>query len=225
MAVDLSKGGRVNLAKIGADSGVTTAITSIAIGLQWKPQIQGSSGNDFDLDASAFLVRKNAAGNDVCAEDDFIFYGLPRQLGDTSHQIGKPFYNKDKSVHHSGDNRKGDGPEQDDEVITLNLPVIRSEITKVPIIITIDQADARRQNFGQVRDAIATIYDVTNGGKTAIGKFDMTEDASTDTAMHVCDIYRTTEGSQDWKVNPVGEGSTMGLAAICAHFGLQTVNG
>ena len=62
MAVNLSKGQRVSL-----DKNMSMAL----VGLGWDVNMY-DGGNDFDLDASAFMLGANGK---VRSDNDFIFYG------------------------------------------------------------------------------------------------------------------------------------------------------
>ena len=70
------------------------------------------------------------------------------------------FYNQLKSdngaVEHTGDKplRVGDG---DDEVIKVNLSQVPADIEKIAVTVTIHDAQARNQNFGQVSNAFIRV--------------------------------------------------------------------
>ena len=204
MAVNLGKGAKVSLAKAATDAGITTPLAKVAIGLAWDPQV--ATGQDFDLDASVLMVD----ANNKCRDDRFVYYGL-------ASAAGQPFTSKDGSVQHSGDNRKGDAA-GDDEVITVDLNAVPAEVDKLVIIVTIHDAVARKQNFGQVNNAKATLYDVTNGAPVELLKYELNEDMSNDTAVHVCSLYRK---GGEWKFDAAGAGQVEGLDAICRVFGLD----
>jgi len=54
---------------------------------------------------------------------------------------------------HNGDNRTGAG-DGDDETISVNLTQVPSDIQKIAFTITIHEAEARNQNFGQVSNSL-----------------------------------------------------------------------
>ena len=193
MGVNLSKGQRVSL-----DKGISWAL----VGLGWDVN-RYDGGSDFDLDASAFLV---GADGRVRKDEDFIFYG---NLTST-----------DGSVRHTGDNRTGDG-DGDDEVILLNLEKVPAEIQKIAITVTIYDAQARGQNFGQVSNAYVRVARMANeNDMTGIEelRFDLVEEYSIETALVVCEIYRNN-GS--WEFNAVGAGYSGGLEALCRSYGVN----
>ena len=190
MALSLQKGGNLSLSK------TDLSLTKILIGLGWDER--STDGAGFDLDASAFLLT---ASGKVRGDADFIFYN---QLKST-----------DGSVEHTGDNRTGQG-DGDDESMKVDLSKVPADITKVAFTVTIHDADARRQNFGQVANAfIRVVNDVTG---TEIVRYDLAEDYSTETAMVFGELYRHNE---EWKFRAVGQGYVGGLKAMCDQYGIQ----
>jgi tellurium resistance protein TerD len=115
-------------------------------------------------------------------------------------------------VRHSGDNRTGEG-DGDDETIYVNLGTIDAKITEVVIAVTIDEAEARRQNFGQVRDAFIRIYDSSNGQELL--KYELDEDFSTETAVEFGRLYKR---SGSWKFEAIGRGRAGGLEALANQY-------
>lgn len=190
MAISLSKGGNVSLSK--SEPG----LTKILIGLGWDAR--ATDGADFDLDASAFLLGENGK---VPNDNAFIFYNN--------------LCSNDGSVEHTGDNRTGDG-DGDDEALKVDLPKVPASIQTVAITVTIHDAEARRQNFGQVKNAFIRIVNDETGKE--IARYDLSEDYSTETAMIFGEIYR--HGSE-WKFRAVGQGYSGGLAAMCAQYGIS----
>lgn len=190
MAVTLSKGGNVSLAK------VDPSLKNVKIGLGWDTR--STDGQDFDLDASAFLLTD--AGK-VRGDQDFIFYNNLRS--------------SDGSVTHTGDNRTGEG-EGDDESLVIELNKVPAEVTKVVFVVTIHDATTRRQSFGQVANAFIRL--VNNDTNVEAARYDLSEDASTETAMLFGELYRH---NGDWKFRAVGQGYAGGLASVCAQYGIN----
>lgn len=190
MAVSLAKGGNVSLSK------TAPALSRILIGLGWDAR--STDGNDFDLDASAFLLGENGK---VQKDEDFIFYG---QLRSTC-----------GSIEHAGDNRTGAG-EGDDEVLKVALEKVPAAIRRIVITVTIHEAESRKQNFGQVSNAFMRIVNLDND--VEIVRFDLSEDYGTETAMIFGEVYRHND---EWKFKAVGQGYSGGLAAMCHQFGVN----
>lgn len=195
MAVSLSKGGKVSLAKVAADAGIQGGLSKLIIGLGWSVN-RYDGGADFDLDASAFLL---GASGKVRSDEDFIFYNQTDGPG----------------VHHTGDNRTGEG-DGDDEQIQIDLTAVPADVEKIDFTVTIDQADARNQNFGMVEDSYVRVVDEATG--TELIRYDLGEDFSVETAIVVAELYRH---NGEWKFNAIGSGFSGGLAALCNNFGVN----
>jgi tellurium resistance protein TerD len=185
----LAKGNNLSLTK------TSPGLTVATVGLGWDPRT--TSGEAFDLDASALLIGANGK---VRSSADFIFYNQPAAA--------------DGSVVHLGDNRSGEG-DGDDEQITVELQKVAADVQRVVIAVSIDRADERRQNFGQVRGAYCRVLD-QDGNE--IVRFDLSEDAAPETAMVFAEVYRN---GAEWKFKAVGQGYTTGLAGIAGDFGVQ----
>jgi tellurium resistance protein TerD len=190
MAVSLSKGGNVSLSK------ESPGLKDILVGLGWDAR--ATDGGDFDLDASAFLLKGDGK---VRGDNDFIFYNNLRT--------------SDGSVEHTGDNRTGVG-EGDDEAIKIALDKVPQDVQKVAVAVTIHDAEARRQNFGMVSNAFIRI--VNQADNKEIARFDLSEDMSTETAMIFGEIYRH---GGEWKFKAVGQGYAGGLGPVAKSFGVN----
>lgn len=190
MAISLNKGGKLSLSKEAPD------LKKVLIGLGWDAR--ATDGVDFDLDASAFLL---GADGKVRSEADFIFYN---QLKSTC-----------GSVQHTGDNRTGAG-EGDDEALMVDLTRVPADVQKITFTVTIHEADQRRQNFGQVQNAFIRLVNAETN--TEVARYDLAEDASTETAMIFGELYRY---GSEWKFGAVGQGYAGGLAAMCRQYGIN----
>lgn len=186
----LSKGGNLSLTK--TDPGLQKAV----VGLGWDPRT--TTGEAFDLDASALLLGANGK---VRSDADFIFYNQPST--------------PDGSVAHQGDNRTGEGS-GDDEVIAVDLAAVPADVERIIIAVSIDQADVRRQNFGQVRSAYCRVLNAAT--EQEVVRFDLSEDAASETAMIFSELYRH---NGEWKFRAVAQGYATGLAGIATDFGIQ----
>jgi tellurium resistance protein TerD len=190
MSISLNKGGRLSLSK------EAPGLTHVLIGLGWDAR--ATDGAAFDLDASAFMLSANGKAR---SEADFIFYN---QLKSTC-----------GSVEHTGDNLTGEG-EGDDEAIKVDLTKVPTEVEKIAFTVTIHEADQRKQNFGQVGNAYIRVVNADNS--TEITRYDLAEDASTETAMIFGELYRH---SGEWRFTAVGQGYAGGLAAMCHQYGIN----
>ena len=190
MAISLQKGGNVSLSK------EAPGLSKMIIGLGWD--VRATDGTAFDLDGSAFLL--NASGK-VRSDADFIFYNQSKSA--------------DGSVEHTGDNRTGEG-EGDDEQIIVDLTKVPADVEKIAISVTIHDAEARNQNFGQISSAF--IRCVNADGNTEIARFDLSEDASVETAMIFGEIYRH---NGEWKFKAIGLGFKGGLGPLAKNYGVN----
>ena len=191
MPVCLQKGQKVSITK------GNPGLSKVVVGLGWDVN-QFDTGGDFDLDAAAFLLTDNGK---VSKSEDFVFFG------NLTHPSG--------SVQHMGDNLTGAG-EGDDEQIKIDLSAVPANITKIAFTVTIYEAEARRQNFGQVNNAFIRIYNETNGEELL--RYDLGEDFSIETAAVFGELYKN---GSEWKFNAIGSGYQGGLAALCANFGVE----
>lgn len=190
MAVSLSKGGNVSLSKEAPTMSVAMA------GLGWDAR--ATDGSAFDLDASVFMVDE--AGK-VISDAHFIFFN------NANSPCG--------SIEHQGDNLTGAG-DGDDEQIKIHFSKVPADVKKLVVAVTIHDADQRKQNFGQVNNAFMRI--INNDDNVEIARFDLSEDASTETAMIFGELYHHNE---EWKFKAVGQGFSGGLAALASQHGVN----
>ncbi|MFD3945981.1 TerD family protein [Streptomyces sp. NPDC058579] len=190
MTVSLAKGGNVSLSK------EAPGLTAVIVGLGWD--VRTTTGAGHDLDASALLLNETGK---VASDGHFVFYN----------NLTSP----DGSVEHTGDNLTGEG-EGDDEAIKVNLAAVPADITKIVFPVSIHDAQNRGQSFGQVRNAFIRVVNQTGGAELA--RYDLSEDAATETAMVFGELYRH---GTDWKFRAVGQGYASGLAGIATDFGVH----
>ncbi|MBT0567674.1 TerD family protein [Williamsia sp. CHRR-6] len=190
MSVSLAKGGNVSLSKEAPN------LRSISVGLGWD--VRGTDGAGYDLDASALAVGSNRK---VLSDRHFIFYN----------NLQSP----DGAIEHAGDNRTGEG-DGDDEVITIDLAALDPAVETVVFPVTIHDAENLRQNFGQVYNAFIRVVDRADDRELA--RYDLSEDASTETAMVFGEVYR--RGSE-WKFRAIGQGYASGLRGIALDYGVN----
>ena len=191
MPINLSKGQKVDLTKGNA------GLDSILVGLGWDTN-KYDGGHEFDLDVSVFMTGDNGK---VENETNFVFYNNPQDGAG--------------SVIYSGDNRTGEG-EGDDESVKVTLSKVPANVQKISFTVTIHEADARGQNFGQVSNAYIRIVDTAKNEELL--RYDLGEDYSIETALVVAELYRH---NGEWKFAAVGSGFQGGLAALCRNFGLN----
>jgi tellurium resistance protein TerD len=192
MGVSLSKGGNVSLTKQAGAAG----LSAVTVGLGWD--VRTTTGTEFDLDASALLVKQDGQ---VLSDKHFIFYG----------NLTSP----EGAVEHTGDNLTGEG-EGDDEQINVTMGSVPPEVDKIVFPVSIYDAEGRSQSFGQVRNAFIRV--VNRANQEELARYDLSEDASTETAMVFGELYRS---GAEWKFRAVGQGYSAGLAGIARDFGVS----
>ena len=190
MGVSLTKGGNVSLTKSAP------GLTAVMVGLGWD--VRTTTGTDFDLDASAILA--DTAGK-VVSDKHFVFFN----------NLTSP----DGSVEHLGDNLTGAG-DGDDEQIKVNLAAVPAEVDKIVFPVSIYDGGNRSQSFGQVRNAFIRV--VNQADSNELARYDLSEDASTETAMVFGELYRN---GAEWKFRAVGQGYASGLEGIARDFGVN----
>ncbi len=176
MAINLQKGQREAI-----------NAPEFVIGLGWDTN-STSTGSSFDLDASVFILGENKK---ILSDEHFIFYN----------NLKSP----DHAVEHAGDNLTGAG-DGDDEQIHIDLSKIDLRATEICVVVTIHDAENRRQNFGQVRNSFMRIFDAGSGADLL--KYELEEDFSIETAVEFGRIYKR---NNEWKFEAIGAGMKGGL--------------
>ncbi|MFH8972445.1 TerD family protein [Streptomyces sp. NPDC017890] len=189
MGVTLAKGGNVSLSKAAPN------LTQVLVGLGWDAR--STTGAPFDLDASALACSSGR----VLGDEWFVFYN----------QLKSP----DGSIEHTGDNLTGEG-DGDDESVLIDLSAVPAQCDKIVFPVSIHMADERGQTFGQVSNAFIRVVNQADGQELA--RYDLSEDASTETAMIFGELYRY---QGEWKFRAVGQGYASGLRGIALDFGVN----
>ena len=190
MAVSLSKGSNVSLSK------EAPGLSEVIVGLGWDPRV--TDGTEFDLDASIFVTGDSGK---VLNDASFIFYNNKKS--------------QDGSVEHLGDNRSGQG-DGDDEQVNVKLTGLAADVKKLVFAVTIHDADARKQSFGQVSNAYIRVLNKADGKE--IARYDLSEDASTETAMIFGELYRHND---EFKFKAIGQGFAGGLKPLAEAHGVS----
>ncbi len=182
--INLVKGQRIRL-----------ALKKVNVGLGWRPNDTG--GADFDLDASAFLLDE---GGKTPADEFFVFYNNQKS--------------PDGAVASSGDDLTGGNSEEgDDETLSVDLTRLDRRVTQIVFTATIYEAEARRQNFGQVRDSYMRIYNADTNEE--IAKYELEEDFSIETAVVFGRLYQK---GGEWKFEASGIGVKGGLEELVGKY-------
>lgn len=192
MAINLEKGGRYNLSK------EAPGLTSVRVGLGWDANAF-DTGGEFDLDVSMFVCAKDAAENPkLISEEYFLFYNNKKT--------------PDGAVSHTGDSRKGEAA-GDDESISIDLAKLNSRADELSVIVTIHEATARRQNFGQVKNSYIKLYNDITG--EVLAKYALEDDFSGETAVQFGSLFKK---DGQWLFKAVGSGYKKGLNDFVAAY-------
>jgi tellurium resistance protein TerD len=184
MAINLQKGQKIDI-----------GLSNISVGLGWNPN--EGTGAAFDLDASAIMIDSSRT---IPSEAFFVFYGNPNSA--------------DASLHHTGDDPTGGNSDGgDDESIVVDLTKVDPRIQEILFVVTIHEAQARKQNFGQVRDSYIRLVDNTTG--TEVAKYELGEDFSIETGIEFGRLYKR-EGK--WKFEASGIGYKEDLAFFLSKY-------
>ncbi|MDR2042290.1 MAG: TerD family protein [Tannerella sp.] len=176
MAINLTKGQRIEI-----------GLSKVNVALGWDPN-QGT-GSDFDLDACAFMVGSNRK---LPGDDFFVFYNNPQS--------------PDEAVESSGDDTTGGSSGGDDETLSVDLDKVDPQVQEIIFTVTIHDCEARKQNFGQIRNSFIRIYNARNNEE--IARYDLDEDFSIETAVEFGRLYRK---GTEWKFEAMGIGYKGGL--------------
>ena len=183
MAIELEKGQRIGI-----------KLEKVGVGLGWDPN--EGSGEDFDLDASTFMLGEN---HKLPRDEIFVFYN----------NLKSP----DGAVESMGDDRTGGSSDGDDETLNVDLSKVDPRVTEIIFTATIYKAAERRQNFGQVHNSYIRLYNaITN---EEIARYDLDEDFSIETAIEFGRIYR--RGSE-WRFEALGLGNKGGMQALVDKY-------
>ena len=188
MGINLSKGERINLSK------EAPSLKKVGVGLGWDTNAT-DTGVDFDLDASVFMLGANGK---IPTEKNFIFYNN--------------LISPDGAIKHTGDNLTGAG-DGDDETINVELAKVDATINDLVFVVTIHEAEKRKQNFGQVHNAFIRLYDLDTNKE--IAKYDLEEDFSKETAIEFGKLYKK---DNQWRFQAVGQGFNSGLQGFVDKF-------
>lgn len=187
--INLEKGGRINLAKNNP------GLTKVKVGLGWDAK-SFDTGAAFDIDASVFVLGQGK----LLSDNHFVFYN----------NLQTP----EGAVRHSGDNRDG-AAQGDDETVNIDLAALPPNADEISFVVTIHEADQRRQNFGQVRNSAIRLYDANSG--TIIGQYKLEEEYSTETALQFGSVKKNDAG--EWSFVAVGAGYRRGLLDFVRAYG------
>ena len=179
MAINLQKGQKIEI-----------GLTKMTIGLGWDPN--EGTGYDFDLDASAIMIDSDRK---LVSEEYFVFYN----------NLNSP----DGALTHTGDDPSGKNSDgDDDEAIVIDLDKVDSRVEEILFVVTIEDFERRRQNFGQVRNSYIRVVD--NSTNQEIAKYELDEDFSIETGVEFGRLYKRN-GSWKFEASGIGYRADLGF--------------
>ena len=185
-ALNLKKNDILNLAK------KNPGLKKVILGAGWDV---ASGGQDFDLDIAAFLLNANGKVQNI--PDDVIFFNNMQGQG----------------IYLEGDNRTGAG-EGDDERIRIDLESIPAHVQKIVFVVTIHEAQAKRQTLGMVENSYVRLLDEENKERE-ICRFNLKENGSTVTSVIFSELYKQ---NGEWQFKAIGEGKIADLNGILGIY-------
>ena len=102
----------------------------------------------------------------------------------------------------------------DDERLLIDLQAIDSNIAKIAFVVTIHNAQAKRQTFGMIDNSYVRLLDAENNEKE-LCRFNLKEDGSTSTSVIFAELYKA---GSEWEFKAVGEGRIADLNGILALY-------
>lgn len=179
MAINLQKGQKIDI-----------GLSNITVGLGWDPN--GGTGHNFDLDASAIMINEDRK---LLGESYFVFYN----------NLSSP----DGALLHTGDDPTGGNSDgDDDEAIKVDLTKIDPKVEEILFVVTIEDFERRKQNFGQVRNSYIRIVDDINGEE--IAKYELGEDFSIETGVEFGRLYKRN-GNWRFEASGIGYRADLGF--------------
>jgi len=179
MAINLQKGQKIDI-----------GLTKMTIGLGWDPN--EGTGHAFDLDASAIMIDSSRK---LVGEDYFVFYN----------NLSSP----DGALTHTGDDPTGGNSDgDDDEAIIIDLDKVDARVEEILFVVTIEDFERRKQNFGQVRNSYIRVVD--NSNHEEIAKYELDEDFSIETGVEFGRLYKRN-GSWKFEASGIGYKADLGF--------------
>ena len=99
----------------------------------------------------------------------------------------------------------------------MTLAAVPAECEKIVfLVLDLRRGHPRRSPSDRSRNAFIRV--VNQADKVELARYDLSEDASTETAMVFGELYRN---GSEWKFRAIGQGYASGLAGIARDFGIN----
>lgn len=191
----------INLTK-GQNVRIDKGVQKVRVGLSWD-----TGEKEVDLDVLALELDNKTDGK--CISDEYVvFYNSVRKTAQ-----GKPT-DPNQAVIHSGDNRTGEG-DGDDETIEVDFSKVDPRVQAILFVVNIYDAEARHQNFGQVKNPRARLYFENANVPDLV--YELDEDFDTQICVEFCILYRH---DGQWKFKAIGDGNSNNLLEEMRKYGI-----
>jgi stress response protein SCP2 len=151
-----------------------------------------------DVDMSAFMLGDNGK----CLGDEwFIFYGQPSS--------------KDNSISYNKNTNGANSYEK--AIVNIDFNRVDSRISKLAVVLTIDEALTNKLNFSMLANTYLKIVDASNNNE--ICTFVLNDYYKEVTSMVLGEVYKHKD---TWKFNCIGNGVAKDLAGLCEMYGIET---
>lgn len=168
---------------------------SLRAGIGWD----FSGTQVYDIDIEAFMLDETEKVPD---DSWIVFYG----------QLRSP----DGSVIHRGDSSEGKNFGADCEQIDIKLDSVSRHISKIALVMTINEAKQHGYNFSGMKDAYIRFTDMSSGKE--IFRYELTDYYREVVSMVVGELYFR---NGEWRFNPVGMGTGDDLEGLCNRYGIE----
>lgn len=168
---------------------------SLRAGIGWD----FSGTQVYDIDIEAFMLDETEKVPD---DSWIVFYG----------QLRSP----DGSVIHRGDSSEGKNFGADCEQIDIKLDSVSRDISKIALVMTINEAKQHGYNFSGMKDAYIRFTDMSSGKE--IFRYELTDYYREVVSMVVGELYFR---NGEWRFNPVGMGTGDDLEGLCNRYGIE----
>ena len=211
MAINLSKGQRIDLTKKSSSGEAVGTLTKFCVGVNWgaleveKKKLFGGTKivkQAVDLDLSCIMLYEDSENFDHLYSPDY----NPQMLAKIGLPPGK-LLSRDGALRHSGDDRSGDldGDDGlDNEIISVDLTRIDPKIDRIFFFIN----NATNEDFYQIPFAKIRMYEGTPRRVDQVyATFDVTSDSaySGRKSMIMGKLYKK---NGEWKFNAIGDATT-----------------
>lgn len=181
--------------KRGANVSLTREIPGLrglVVGVRWNVGSETALADDLVL--AALLCGPDGR---AVSSDHFVFFN----------QLSSP----DMSVQQLTETLAGD-----QEQIEIDLIAVPAEVTRVVVILYVNEGPGRHRTLGQLRSLVVRVLGLADN-RELVRSEDLAPPLRSETALALAEVYRHPDG---WKFKVLGQGYDRGIAAVAADYGL-----